>query len=135
LPEAPGDPWLDLHIPSGSPLDMDACLESMRRAREFFRILHPDRTFKIAVCESWLLDLCVKQTSEKVVCPTDGDGVMSRLEGRDWPVPNRPLAVGSCPTEYSGVVGADSVMETRNSCDVASHRPFFSGGRMVLALN
>jgi len=52
----PGVPILAVHIPGGSPLDHEACGESLRRAVEFFSRHFPDRHFKAFQCSSWILD-------------------------------------------------------------------------------
>ena len=53
---APGDPVLHLHIPAGSPMDFDACGDSLRAALEFFPRSFPDLAFRAFACSSWLLD-------------------------------------------------------------------------------
>jgi len=53
---APGSPVLDIHIPGGSPMDFDACGESLRRALAFFPKHFPDRPFVAFMCHSWILD-------------------------------------------------------------------------------
>ncbi len=49
-------PCLDIHIPAGEPLSREACLASLRMAREFFPAYFPEFDFKCFVCHSWLLD-------------------------------------------------------------------------------
>lgn len=51
-----GDPIIEIHIPSGSPMDFDACGESFRMAVDFFPRYFPDRPFKAFCCGSWLLN-------------------------------------------------------------------------------
>ena len=53
---APGDPVLHLHIPSGSPMDFDACGASFQEALRFFPEHFPVFPFKAIACSSWLLD-------------------------------------------------------------------------------
>jgi hypothetical protein len=53
---APGDPNLDIHIASGSPMDYDQCGESIRWALDFFPRHFPDRPFAGFACWSWILD-------------------------------------------------------------------------------
>jgi hypothetical protein len=53
---APGDPVLNIHMPAGSPMDFDACGESLARALEFFPRHIPERPFCAFACSSWLLD-------------------------------------------------------------------------------
>ncbi|MFF0743544.1 acyltransferase domain-containing protein [Streptomyces sp. NPDC004111] len=55
--ERVGDPCLHLHIPDFSgPLAPGACAGSLAAAREFFPRHYPAVGFRVAVCESWLLD-------------------------------------------------------------------------------
>jgi len=96
----PGEPVLDIHIPAGSPLDPDACRDSLHRATEFFPRYFPDKPFKAFCCSSWLFDCQLEQylppTSNIVrflrqfyLLPVSGDGwgavrfVFNLLEGRD----------------------------------------------------
>jgi len=53
---APGDPVVHLHIPAGSPMDFDACGESLRAALRFFPRHFPEQPFAAFACSSWLLD-------------------------------------------------------------------------------
>ncbi|MAE67254.1 MAG: hypothetical protein CMJ18_23580 [Phycisphaeraceae bacterium] len=50
------DPVLSVHIPGGSPLDLDRCAKSFRDATVFFPRYFPDRPFSAFRCASWLLD-------------------------------------------------------------------------------
>lgn len=51
---AVGDTVVGIHIPSAGPLDSEACLDSFRRAAEFFAPLYPDG--EVPFCtHSWLL--------------------------------------------------------------------------------
>ena len=52
----PGDPVFNLHIPAGSPMDVDQCGEAFRRAGSFFPTCFPEYAFRAYVCGSWLLD-------------------------------------------------------------------------------
>lgn len=45
-----GTKALNVHIPEGEPLKMEACRESFGRAREFF-----GQEYQVYVCDSWLL--------------------------------------------------------------------------------
>lgn len=49
-----GTPMLDVHIPAGEPLDIEAALTSMNCAPEFFRTYF-GRCFTLLHCHSWLL--------------------------------------------------------------------------------
>jgi hypothetical protein len=52
----PGDQVLHLHIPAGAPLDMEACLRSLKEAFRFFTTCFPQQPFTAFACDSWLLD-------------------------------------------------------------------------------
>lgn len=52
----PGQPILEIHIPAGSPMDFDACGDSLRQAIDFFPRYFPDRSFQGFCCTSWLLN-------------------------------------------------------------------------------
>lgn len=47
---------LNVHIPAGEKMDYEACIESMKRAEEFF-----GGTFEAYVCDSWLLSPVLKE--------------------------------------------------------------------------
>ena len=47
---------LDMHIPSGSGMDPDTCLDSMQRAFEFFTKYFPEQPAKAIVCWSWIFN-------------------------------------------------------------------------------
>ena len=55
---APGEPTINIHIPSGSPLDPEACRASVRDAQAFFKTYLPDWPIahaKAMVTATWLL--------------------------------------------------------------------------------
>lgn len=52
----PGDPVLNVHIPVGGRLEVDACRESLQEALRFFPEHFPHLPFKAFACDSWLLD-------------------------------------------------------------------------------
>lgn len=55
---APGDPTINIHIPSGSPLDPEACRAAVRAAPVFFRTYLPDWPIahaKAMTTGTWLL--------------------------------------------------------------------------------
>ena len=56
LPFPNGSPSLYIHIPKGAPLDREACLDSIRQAKEFFPNYYPEFSFKGFTTHSWLLD-------------------------------------------------------------------------------
>jgi len=49
-----GTPLLDVHIPAGEPLSVDAAIEAMHQAPIFFKTYF-GRTFSLLHCHSWLL--------------------------------------------------------------------------------
>ncbi len=51
-----GDPVLEMHIPRGGKLAMEACEASIRQAAAFFARFFPDFPYKGITCWSWLLD-------------------------------------------------------------------------------
>ena len=51
-----GDPVLNIHIPEGGALTHALCVDSMRRAMDFFRRYEPDYHWKAFFCSTWLLD-------------------------------------------------------------------------------
>ena len=53
---APGDPVLEMHIPEGGPLTLEACCASMRQALDFFPKYEPDRPFVSFACYSWIFN-------------------------------------------------------------------------------
>jgi hypothetical protein len=56
-PLGPGDPTLSVHVPGyHGPLSPEACSRSFAAARDFFHRHFPEETYRVAVCNSWLLD-------------------------------------------------------------------------------
>lgn len=53
---AAGTPVLHLHITAGSPMDFDACGQSLQQALAFFPHHFPGQPFSAFACSSWLLD-------------------------------------------------------------------------------
>lgn len=51
-----GDPIIEVHIPQGTPLDMDQVHASYLLAKPFFAKYFPEYNYKHYVCGSWLLD-------------------------------------------------------------------------------
>lgn len=56
-----GEPVLEIHVPRGGKLLTEACTESMEQARDFFARYFPEHTYKVFVCQSWLLDDGLKE--------------------------------------------------------------------------
>ena len=64
IPEAgicKGDPMMDVHIPTGVPLTLQACHESFAMAEDFFAKYFPEYKYPYYMCFSWLLDDTLKQ--------------------------------------------------------------------------
>jgi hypothetical protein len=56
-PYGRGDPALSVHVPAyHGPLSPAACSHSFAAAQEFFARHFPEETYRVAVCNSWLLD-------------------------------------------------------------------------------
>ncbi|MDP6778022.1 MAG: acyltransferase domain-containing protein [Candidatus Latescibacteria bacterium] len=53
---ATGDPVLEMHIPEGEPLSLEACGSSMRRAVDFFPVYEPDKPFAGIASTSWIFN-------------------------------------------------------------------------------
>jgi GNAT-like C-terminal domain/N-acyltransferase N-terminal domain len=51
-----GDQAINVHIPADGPMSVEACMDSYKRALEFFPKYFPDCKFKSFCCFSWLLD-------------------------------------------------------------------------------
>jgi hypothetical protein len=57
----PGDPVLNLHIPSGSPMSHQACGDAFRTALGFFPRHYPDYHFVAFHCGSWILNTWLQE--------------------------------------------------------------------------
>ncbi len=53
---APDDATLDMHIPEGGAMSLEACGDSMRRAAAFFARFFPNRVCRTFGCSSWILN-------------------------------------------------------------------------------
>ena len=53
---APGDPIIDIHIPSGAKITDEAVSASFGEIREFIAKYFPEIEYKALVCKSWMLD-------------------------------------------------------------------------------
>jgi hypothetical protein len=51
----PNDPVLHVHVPEGSKMSHELCVESYREALDFFPRYFPEAGFKAFACGSWLL--------------------------------------------------------------------------------
>ncbi|MBE7029877.1 MAG: hypothetical protein E7409_00455 [Ruminococcaceae bacterium] len=52
---------IEIHVPQGEPLDIAECVQSCRRAVEFFATYYPEYRYSYFTCESWLLDFQLKE--------------------------------------------------------------------------
>ena len=71
---------IGVHIPALGPLTPDACDDALAHAVEFFTAHYPETSYRVATCESWLLDeqLC------SYLSPTSN---IVRFQRRFTPVP------------------------------------------------
>lgn len=53
---APGDSTLDMHIPEGGRMTLEACGDSMRRAAAFFARFFPNQLCRSVTCGSWIFN-------------------------------------------------------------------------------
>ncbi len=81
----PGDPVLNLHIPSGSPMSHQACGESFRTALAFFPRHYPDYHFAAFHCGSWILNTWLEE-----VLPPTSNLVRFQREVYLYPIPLWP---------------------------------------------
>lgn len=102
---------IEVHIPQGEPLDINACLESLDMAREFMAKLYPDQPADYFVCGSWLLSPQLPLVSDESsnVCrfmrlwtqlPNEGDKgrqALERVFGFDFD----PANIASAPEDTS----------------------------------
>ena len=47
---------IEVHIPGGSPLTVEECLDAFARAKQFFATYFPTYSYKYYICFSWLFD-------------------------------------------------------------------------------
>ncbi|MBR4941790.1 MAG: DUF5596 domain-containing protein, partial [Clostridia bacterium] len=111
-PVVPSDKYvIEVHIPQGEPLDIDACLESFKMAKEFFARLYPDKPADHFVCGSWLLspDLPAVCDEDSNICrfmclwtqlPHNGDKGRQALE-RVFGFNFDPADIASAPENTS----------------------------------
>jgi len=61
---------INIHIPGGQKLDIDACRDSMRQVKAFYQAHNPELDIKGFICLSWLLDFRLQEylgTSSNIV--------------------------------------------------------------------
>lgn len=51
-----GDFTLEIHIPGGGKMDVQACGDSLKEALEFYKTYFPEKQVKAFVCGSWILN-------------------------------------------------------------------------------
>lgn len=83
---APGDEWIDMHIPAGGGMTLDATADSFRRAFDFFAQHRPARPPQVLRCYSWLFN-------PQLITDLPGSNLASVLpELYLYPVPSPPDA-------------------------------------------
>lgn len=92
----PGDIMIDMHIPAGGKMTPDACLESFRRAFDFFKRRHPGTFKPVIISHSWIFNTQFEELLPKsnlaslmrecLLFPHDSSGRdgMLFLFGRDY---------------------------------------------------
>lgn len=78
-----GSKMLDMHIPAGGNLTLDACAESFRGAVDFFRRHYPRETPPAIVCSSWIFSPLLEE-----FMPTGANLVRFLRELYLYPVPS-----------------------------------------------
>jgi len=58
---AKGDPVLNIHIPTGGPMDYEECKRSFQMVPEFFGGHFPEREWRCICCGSWLLNTVIQE--------------------------------------------------------------------------
>ena len=56
-----GDPVMDIHVPIGGPMTMQACKDAFAAAEKFFEKYFPQYHYRYYTCYSWLLDEVLQQ--------------------------------------------------------------------------
>ena len=103
---APGAPVLDIHIPRGVPLDLEACRRSLQEALRFFPSHFPELPFVAFTCDSWLLDAqlekllppssnLVRFLRQLYLVPVASDGT----EALEWVFDGVPADLASAPRD------------------------------------
>lgn len=59
------DGIIEVHIPEGEPLLLDACKASLKNAQAFFRTYFPAYEYEYYTCHSWLLDKSLLSIMDK----------------------------------------------------------------------
>ena len=126
----PNSPCLDIHIPSGSPMDFEHCGDSLRQALEFFPRHFPDKPFVGLACHSWILD---NQFPD--LLPPSSNLVRFEREGYLFPVARSGGAIravfGYGFAEEEGTVSADDLarLPRRTGMQKAFAEHMNAGGR------
>ena len=76
----PGVTVLDMHIPGGEPLALDAVRASLAQAGPFFDQFYPDTPFAAFVCDSWLFSTQLEQ-----MLPAESNILRWQREGYLYP--------------------------------------------------
>ncbi len=80
---APGDPVLDVHIPTGGQMTLARCRESMQQAMAFFAHHFPQQPFSAFSCGSWILNPQLAQ-----IYRPDSNMVLWQRELYLYPIPS-----------------------------------------------
>lgn len=56
-----GEPILEIHVPADGPMDYAQCLDSIRRAKEFYAKYYPEYSYRCITFHSWLLDASLQE--------------------------------------------------------------------------
>ncbi|MCD6360148.1 MAG: DUF5596 domain-containing protein [Armatimonadetes bacterium] len=58
---SPGDPVLNIHIPTAGPMDYELCRRSFEMVPDFFATHFPEREWRCICCGSWLLNTALQE--------------------------------------------------------------------------
>ncbi len=106
-----GDPVLEIHVPRGDKLGIEACRDSLSRAKAFFARFFPDFDYRALICESWLLDSALREylpensnilrfgTLFTIVSQTETYDLLGSLFGLNASVEN--LAEAVCASDFA----------------------------------
>ena len=128
---SPGDPVLEMHIPEGEPLSLEACGSSMRRALDFFPCYEPDKPFAGIASTSWIFN-----TQLEDMLSTASNLVRYQRELHLYPVPTNGRA-GLYFIFYHddvdpGSAPRDTTLKRAVLDYLAAGTPLRSGGMFVL---
>ncbi len=121
---SPGDPILDVHIPTGGQMTLASCRESMQQAMAFFTRYFPEQPYSAFACGSWILNPQLDR-----IYRTDSNMVLWQRELYLYPIPSG---------DRSGLVfvfGKDDIDLKAAPRDTSLRRALLdhmqSGGRLI----